>query len=249
MTTQRKMTTAEYLALTDDYSSSIKVALAATGTEDDAGTAAHFASHVRDTVTAFAATDEAQLTADLIDAAIATVQAWELESTLSNRFSQFNSAVSTHLGEDINTWLTDHAGGSRVSHYWKRGGNTALLAAHCFPPQTVLRTVAVTGSGTSTQVAGSAVSTTLYGGAQVALKVTHETVGAANIVATITGLDSTGTSRTWTATIPSGSIVGTVVNCAGTGVTDGVSASAVTFTGGTAGDDFTVVTVEDRVIT
>lgn len=248
MTTQRKMTGAEYLAMVDDYSSSIKAALAATGTEDAAGTAAHYASHVRDTVTAFAAADEAELTADLIDAAIAVVAAWEVESYLASRFASFNSSVRSHLATDLNAWLILQAAG-RVSHWWRRGGDTAISPVNVFPPETVLRSVAVTGSGTSTQVAGTAVSTTLYGGGQVALKAKNQQIGAADIVATLTGIDAAGDARTWTCTIPNGSAADTVVNAAGTGVTTGVSVSAITFTGGTNGDDFDAIVVEDRVIT
>lgn len=247
MTTQRKITGVEYLAMVDDYASSIKATLAATGTEDDAGTAAHYASHVRDQVTAFAAADEAQLTADLIDAAIAVVAAWTLETSLAARFSQFNSAVRSHLGTDLNAWLILQAAG-RVSHWWRRGGDTAISPANVFPPETILRSVAVTGSGTSTQVAGTAVSTTLYGGGQVALKAKNQQIGAADVVATIVGVDAAGVARSWTCTMPSGSAADTVVNAAGTGVETGISCSAVTFTGGTNGDDVDVIVVEDRVI-
>jgi hypothetical protein len=246
MTTQRQLTCAEYIDMTDDYSSAIKVLLTAFGAEDDAGSAAEYATLVRDTVTAFALEDEAQLTADLIDAAITVVATMEAETQIASRFASFNAAVRQHLGEDISAWLTAGAAGVRVSHWWKRGGDTNITPANVFPPETIALQVAVTGSGTRTLTAGTAVNTVKFGGGQICARVTDDTVGAADIVMSVTGVDSTGAARTWTGTIPSGSTVGTEVNLTGTGSDAAVSASNCTFTGGTNLDDFDLVILEDR---
>jgi hypothetical protein len=248
LTTMRKMTGLEYITWTDLFSSAIKAVMAVTGDEDAPGTAAAYAAEVRDAITALAEPDEFQLTVDLLPAAGAAVTAWQLESTLAARFGQFNSAVRAHLAQDLNAWLTSEAAG-RVSHWWRRGGDTSMSPANVFPPETVLGTVAVTGSGTRTFTAGAVVPTTLYGGAQVAVRVINQAIGAAGINVTVTGLDATGTSRTWTGTISAESAEGTVVNLAGTGVTAGIAATACTITGGTNGDDFEIITVEDREIT
>lgn len=248
MTVMRKITGLEYLTWADYLSSAIKAVMAVTGDEDTPGSAAYYAMQVRDEITALAEPNEYQITVDLLPAAGAAVTAWQVASALAARVSQFNSAVRSHLAEDLNAWLISEAAG-RVSHWWRRGGDTSISPANVFPPETILGTVAVTGSGTCTFTAGAAVPTTLYGGAQVAVRVTGQTVGAANIGVSVTGLDSTGTSRTWTGTIPAESEVSTVVNLAGTGVTAGVSASACTVTLGTNGDDFEIITIEDRDIT
>jgi hypothetical protein len=247
MTTQRLLTVAEYIGFVDDYSSGIKALLTAVGDEDTPTSMVAYAAAVRDTVVAFAEPDEADITQDLIDGVINTIAAIGREAAIAQYFAPFNSAIRQHIGQDLSTWL--EADGTRVPHWWKRAGDTGITPINCFPPETVLLTVAVTGSGTKTTVAGAAVDQTKYGGAQVALKVINQSIGAASIVATVTGVDAAGAARSWTATLTNGSAQGTVVNCAGTGNNNGVSVSAISFTGGTNGDDFEVVTVEDRTIT
>ena len=246
MPAQRKLTVAEYLAATDLYAKGIQYLYAAAGTEDTVGTAAYEARLVRDMIGAFALSDEYQLQVDLLEPSGTVVTAIVAESASRDRFSQFNGAVTRHLGSDLNAWLL--AAGARVHNLWRRGGNASINPANVFPPVTVLGTVAVTGSGAGTFTAGTAVDQTMYAGAQVAVKVLNQPIGAANVGVSVTGLDDTGATRTWTGTIPNGSVAGTVVNLAGTGVTRGVSASACALTLGTTGDDFEIVTVEDRTI-
>jgi hypothetical protein len=248
MTAMRLLTGAEYIAWTDFYSSAIKALLTAIGDEDTAASAIGYACEVRDAITELDEAEDFDVTIDLLPAAGQVITALALESALQSRFSGWNSAVRNHVNEDLGTWLTAEAAG-RVSHYWKRSGDTSIPAVNCFPPLTVLRTVAVTGSGTSTQVAGSAVDSTKYGGGQVALRALNQSIGAASIVATLTGVDAGGSARTWTCTIPNGTAQDAVTNAAGTGCTTAVSVSAITFTGGTNGDDFDCIVIEDRTIT
>ena len=243
MPAQRTLTQAEYITLTDHLASMIGVLLTAKGDEDTESCAAYHAAAARNVITALAEPDEADITVDLLPAAISLVTAVERESEVASLSAGFNAAVTTHLGQDLNTWLT--SGGLRVHHLFRRGGNTAILPVNVFPPATVLGSMAVTGSGAGTFTDGQAVDTALYGGAQIELEVTGNPIGAADIVATVAVVLASGETDTIEGTIPNGSTVGTKV-ALGTSDDRVVNITGITFTGGTNGDAFRVQTVEDR---
>jgi len=83
MPAQRLITPAEYIGFTDDLARMIQILFTAKGDEDTPATAAYYAAAVRNAITAFDQPDEADITADLIDAAIALVQKVELESEVA----------------------------------------------------------------------------------------------------------------------------------------------------------------------
>ena len=243
MTTKRSLTVAEYIAMTDLFAAGGGYLIAALGDEDTAASAIGKAAAVRDYVTAFADPDEADITADLINPVIAVVEALGRPSTLSTFFAQFNSAVISHLGQDLNTWLT--ADGTRVHPDFKRACNPNISAVNTFPPVTVLGTYAVSGSGAGTLTDGDAVDTTLFGGAQLELEVTGGTIGAASITVTVVGTTASGSSITKTGTITNGSEVGAKFDV-GIGTDRYVDVTSVTITGGTTGDAFQIQTKLDR---
>ncbi len=245
MPSQRLLTQAEYVSLTDKYAKAIQYLLAAKGDEDSAGTAAYEARLARDELVAFAAVDEYKITADFDDAVGAVVTAVARESDLVSYFANFNSAVLSHLAQDLNTWLTTEA--LRVHHYWRRGGNTSIQAANVFPPVTNLGSFAVTGSGAGTFTDGQAVDTSVYGGAQIELEVTGNPIGAANVDVTVACVLANGTTANKVGTIPSGSIVGAKV-ALGAGADRVVNITGITIALGTNGDAFRVQTKEDRTI-
>ena len=207
MPAQRLLTQAEYIALTDDLARMINVLLTAKGVEDTPACAAAYAAAVRNTITAFADPDEADITVDLLPAAIALVTAVERESEVASLCSGFNSAIISHLGQDLNTWLT--AGALRVHHLFRRGGNTTIQPVNVFPPATILGSMAVTGSGAGTFTDGQAVSTSLYGGSPDRTR-GHRQPHRGGRHRGHRGRASLpdGTTDTRSGTIPSGSIVG-----------------------------------------
>jgi hypothetical protein len=243
VTTQRALTVAEYIAITDLYAAAGGYLIASVGDEDTATSAIGKAAAVRDYITAFADPDEADITADLINPVIAVVTALGRSSTFSTFFAQFNSAVIAHLGSDVNAWLT--ADGTRVHPDFKNACNPAILAVNVFPPVTVVGTYAVTGSGAGTLTDGVAVDTTLYGGAQLELEVTDQQLGVAAITATVVGTTAAGAALTKTGTITGEAAKGAKfdVGSAGDRFAD---ITAVTITGGTNGDKFKIQTKLDR---
>ena len=76
--------------------------------------------------------DEADITVDLLPATISLVAAVERESEVASLCAGFNSAIVSHLGQDLNTWLT--SAGLRVHHYFRRGGNTTISPINVCPP-------------------------------------------------------------------------------------------------------------------
>ena len=245
MPTQRLLTQAEYIAFTDKYAKAIQYLLAAKGDEDTPATAAYQARLARDQLVAFAAVDEYKITADLDDAVGAVVTAVARESDLVSYFANFNSAVLSHLAQDLNTWL--QTGALRVHHYWRRGGNTSIQATNVFPPVTNLGSFAVTGAGAGTFTDGQAVDTSVYGGAQIELEVTGNPVGAANIDVTVACVLADATTVNKVGTIVAASPVGTKV-ALGVGSDRVVNITGVTIALGTNGDAFRVQTKEDRTI-
>lgn len=239
---QRLITVAEYIAWTDMLAEAIQVLFTAKGDEDTPDTSAYHCATMRNAITALAAPDEADITVDLLPAAYNLVTAAARESDVAALFAGFNSAIVSHLGSDLNTWLT--ADGSRVSHWWRRGGNTSILAVNVFPPVTTLGSFAVTGSGAGTYTDSDEVDTTRYGGAQIQLEVTGNPIGAASIDVTVTVLTAAGATVTKTGTITNGSLVGATVDL-GSAADRIVDVTTITISGGTNGDAFKVQTMED----
>lgn len=240
---QRLLTVQEYIEWTDLLAEAIKVMFAAKGTEETEDTVAYHCAQVRNAITALSAPDEARMTVDLLPAAVNLVTAAERESDVAALFSEFNAAVNMHLGQDLNTWL--QAGGLRVSHWWRRGGNTTIAPTNVFPPVTVLGSFAVTGSGAGVYTDSGAVDTTRYGGAQIQLEVTGNPIGDAAIGVTCSCRSENGGTVSRTGTIPAQSPVGYTVNL-GTATDRVVDLLGITITGGTNGDAFRVQTIEDR---
>ncbi|MBN1630031.1 MAG: hypothetical protein JW990_09720 [Thermoleophilia bacterium] len=247
---QRTMTANEYIAWTDILSQGIQVLLTAKGTEDDAGSAAAFAAAFRNEITALGDPDEAEVTADFIDVAIALLTEIERESAIQTLFSRFNSAVTSHLGSDVNTLLTNAS--LRVHHFWKRAGNLTILAANAFPPVIVMGTFAATGSGAGTWTddpdTEGEIDTSLYGAAQLEVEVINQTLGAAAITVTVTGTDANGDELIKSSTeIPLESIVGTKADV-GVEADRFATVTSVAIAGGTNGDDLQIQTKEDRTL-
>jgi hypothetical protein len=247
MVAQRKLTAAEYIAWSDIMVQAIDALLTAKGAEDTAGTASHFAADLRAAINGLLDPDTADITIDLLAESQALVEAMLLESSVSSMFSRWNSAVTRHLGSDVNTLLSD--AGLRVHHLWKRAGNLLILPHNAFPPVTILGTYAVTGSGvgTLTKSGGGACSTS-YADAALEIKVVNQQLGAAAITATVVGTDIDGTVQTHTCTIDSGAVQDSVWDV-GTDTTDFFyTVTSVTITGGTNGDDLQIQTKEDRTV-
>lgn len=239
---QRQITPAEYIAWTDLLSEAVKILFTARGAEETPGTAAYHCAAARNAVTALVEPDEAQLTVDLLPAAMALVERAERESDVSSMFAGFNAALVGHLGVNLNTWL--QAEGLRVSHWWRRGGNVTISPVNVFPPVTTLGSFAVTGSGAGTFTDGQAVDTTLYGGAQIELEVTGNPIGETAIDVAVTCVTATGQNVQRTGQIPAQAAAG--LKLALEDATDRiVNITAITITGGTNGDAFRVQTMED----
>jgi len=247
---QRTMTANEYITWTDILAQAIGVLLTAKGAEATESTAAYHAAEFRNAITALTEDDEAQVTADFIDVAIALVTQVERESEIQTLFARFNSAVTSHLGGSVNTLLTN--AGLRVHHYWKRAGNLAILAANAFPPITTMGTFAASGSGAGTWTEDpdteGEIDTTNYGGAQLEVEVVEQTLGAAAITVTVTGVDANGDELEKSSTeIPLESIVGTKADV-GTSDDRFAAVTSVAIAGGTNGDDLRIQSKEDRTL-
>ncbi|MBN1320736.1 MAG: hypothetical protein JXA87_07845 [Thermoleophilia bacterium] len=239
---QRQLTVAEYIAWTDLLSEAIKILFTAKGKEETPATAAYHCAAARNAITALEDPDEAKLTVDLLPAAMALVAKAELESDISSMFATFNSAVIGHLGANLNAWL--QADGTRVSHWWRRGGNVTISPVNVFPPVTTLGSFAVTGSGAGVYTDSDEVETDKYGGAQIQLEVTGNTIGAAAIEVTVNCITASGGTVQRVGSIPAASAVGFTVDL-GTSVDRIVDVTSITVTGGTNGDAFRVQTMED----
>lgn len=247
---QRTMTAQEYIDWTDMLAQAIDVLLTAKGVETTEATAAHYAADFRNAITALDLPDEAEITADFIDTAIALVAAVELESEIQTLFSRFNGAVTSHLGSSVNTLLSN--AGLRVHHLWRRSGNLTILAANVFPPVTALGTFAATGSGAGTWTedpdTDGEIDTSLYGAAQLEVEVINQAIGAAAVTVTVTGTDANGDALVKSSTeISALAETGTKADV-GLEADKFATVTSVAITGGTNGDDLRVQSLEDRTL-
>lgn len=247
MPAQRLITQAEYITLADDVARMIQVLQTAIGDEDTPTTAAAYAAAVRNTITALADPGEAKMTIDLLPAARDMVTNVGNLARIATYVAGFNSALLSHLGSDLNTWLT--VGGLRVHPLFKQGGNASVLPVNVFPPVTVLATVAVTGAGAGTLTLDpttlSLINTALYGDAPLEVKVINQQLGASQIVMTVVGTDFAGVAQSHVATITS-EAAENAVYAVGTVSDRFARVTAVTFTGGTNGDDLQIQSKVDR---
>lgn len=200
----------------------------AAGSDAEAG-----ADMLGDSITHLAnCTAESQAAADL------------LKADVDNIFSYVRSRGGTNNSLDLQAV----AGAERYSPSFAkllRKLSKTLDAANVFPAVTTLFTMAVTGSGAGTSTDGSAIDTTLYGGADIEA-VAVGAIGAANIVITAVCVKEDGTSGNYTGTILANAIDGAAVDLVIAGNAKVTNVTSVTFTGGTNGDDFIIRTKLDR---
>jgi hypothetical protein len=245
---QRIITPAEYIAFTDILAQGIQILLDAKGIEETPATAAYYAADLRNTITAFALPDECEITLDLLPAASNLVAAMVLEGGLASLFYEFNAAVVSHIGTDLDTFLSDAL--LRVHNLWRRGGNLAIAAENVFPPVTILGTVAVTGSGAGTLTMDpdtDGAINTIYADAELEVKVINQQLGAAQIVLTVVGTNFLGGVETHTATITAEAAENAVFDV-GTSGDRYYTLTSVTLTGGTNGDDLQIQSKVDRTL-
>jgi hypothetical protein len=225
----------------------IQVLRTTIGDEDTPATAAAYAAAVRNAITAFAEPDEAKLTIDLLPAARDMVTAVGNVARIASYMSGFNSAVLSHLGQDLNTWLS--VGELRVHPLFRQGGNASIQPVNVFPPATVLATFTVTGSGAGTLTLDPTtlglINTALYGDAPLEVKVINQQLGASQIVMTVVGLNFAGAAQSHVATITSGAAQDAVFDVA-TASDRFARVTAATITGGTGGDDLQIQSKVDR---
>lgn len=257
---QRQMTVKEYIAWTDMFSEAIKRLFQVRGTEDTPNTVANDCVQVRNAITALVEPNEAKLTIELLPAARDLVLAVEGESDVSSIFYGFNSAVISHLAQDLDTWLVENRPQGepeywRVSHWWKRGGNPIIAPENVFPPVTLLGSFEVTGPAAGTFTDGASVDTAQYGGAQIELKLTARASSpSTNTTVNVSCKLADGTIETRTGTIPTSANAGDVIplGSATDRIVDVVApsqgASPVTIVGGNEDDKFDIQTKEDRQV-
>ncbi|OHE72084.1 MAG: hypothetical protein A2Z99_06075 [Treponema sp. GWB1_62_6] len=185
----------------------------------------------------------------------------EIESHCSAKGSTVNSAING-LNAFLTYWRTtlgyaDACVDWRFGklYQWKKGGETGatlLSADNVWPPVTLLGSYNIT---TSTFTAGTAItrvnsgSTQGYRAPEAEGVVTATITGGAAAV-TVTGTDRAGNAgRTWTASIPSGSVSGDRVALVAGTATDNRIASISNIVVATAtGGAFGVYSTEERAI-
>ena len=247
MPAQRLITQAEYIAMTDYLAQMVEVLLTAKGVEDTPATAAAYAAACRNQITAFDQPDEADITVDLLPSTISLVAAVERESEVASLCAGFNAAVTSHLGQDLNAWLT--SAGLRVHHYFRRGGNTSISPINVCPPVTVLGTVSTTGQATCSltkdPVTNGLINTALYADAQLEVEVISGAWGSSAATFTIVGLDFAGQAQSTEVIVPGDSLLGATVDV-GTAADRFARVNTVTCAGGQAGDDMRIQSKLDR---
>lgn len=121
-------------------------------------------------------------------------------------------------------------------------------AENAFPPATqTLGEATVTGSGAVSYSVGETVDTGLYAKANCVLRTAH-LIGAVTIVAHCVMTTREGGSATQIVTVPSGTASGTTFDIGTHGTDLYIGCSAVTITGGTAGETFTIDTEVEREV-
>jgi hypothetical protein len=222
---QRIITPAEYIAFTDILAQAILELLTAKGLEETVGSAAYYAADLRNEITAFAQPDECEITLDLLPAASNLVEAMVLEAGTASLFYEWNAAVASHIGTDLDTFLSDAL--VRVHHLWRRA-------------------VTSSGAGTLTidPTTGGAINTD-YADAELEVKVINQQLGAAQIVLTVVGTNFLGGVESHTATITAEAAMDAVFDIGAPGDRY-YTLTSITLTGGTNGDDLQIQSKEDR---
>lgn len=199
-------------------------------------------------LTTLAAVADAQVLAELMPSFKFrgdTVNATSLYATLG----AYNIwwALEKHLG-GLADYLIAHD--SRVSVHTMQIG-FPMPAQTIMPPAVdPMATYAVAGSGSGTYTHVADIDTTQYGKAWVSVVATS-TIGVSAIQVTVNGLEIDNvTTVSKTVTLAQNSSSGTTVNVGTLGVTADhyTAVTGITITGGTAGDQFKVVSRVERTI-
>ncbi len=179
----------------------------------------------------------------------------EVQAALAGAFSRVpgSSALMRPLFGDRAAALDAHLGGigaflaannARVAPQF-RDYVWLVPAAQVFPPAGDLASFAVSGANAGTYTHIAAIGSQ-YGPAAVEL-VTTDVIGASAITVTLTLTKLDGTSVQKAATIAANSAQGATVAVDG-GAVAYTNCTAITITGGTAGDQFKVSSVLERAI-
>ena len=249
-------------AIFDSIAKQYQLMLAGVGTDAvEADTYAKGADNFRADIAA--AIGSNMWLADLADAATAYSAAAQMSGAFLAGAGDVMRAIEQHVRkrhpayQNINDWLSDK--GIKVHPYCK--AILPTIATTNVWPLTLETTdttndegnevaspghYAVTGAGTGTFTAGTALNTALYGDGLIKAVCTHAIGAGTDLVVTITGKDVDGTTVTATVTITAGSASATEFDVASTRF---ASITATTHTNGTALDAWTYIFRDDRVPT
>lgn len=164
-------------------------------------------------------------------------------SLLSSLYAGRLAALDRHVG-GIGSFLSTN--NARVDPHF-RDLLWRVPAAQVFPPVVdPMATFSVTGAGAGTFTQSASIDTTKYGPAALQV-VTTAAIGASTITATLTLQKLDGSTATKTVTIPNATANGTTFAVDG-GAIAYVAVTAITISGGTAGDAFKVRSLLERTI-
>jgi len=155
------------------------------------------------------------------------------------------NAIDLHVGG-----LSDYALAQdfRLHHKIKQifSGDPKMF----FAPETLIGSYAVVDAGTNsgTLTPGTSLNGH-YGKSNLVVKVVNQTLGAANLVLTLTCVKQDLTTETKVVTVTANSIVGASFDVGTHNTHMYVNVSAVTFTGGTNGDDVEIRSEPERTAT
>lgn len=208
--------------------------------------------------------DNLWLAADLGDAAIAFLAGTQMDTQAAyfmGAAKDFIQAIERHVTKrntaytDINDWMVDIA---LKVHPYCRSIYTTISSEHVWPLtlETTTTTIDegnevadlgvldVTGSGTGTYTAGTAIVTATYGDTLIKAICTGGAIGAgSDLVLTIIGLDYDGSSANGTVTITAASAENTEFDVS---TARFASITSCTQTNGTSGDQLTFRPRDDR---
>jgi hypothetical protein len=203
------------------------------------------ANNVTTLVTALGAAQDVTALLLEFEARRALVVAGALYRTLQGERVQ--TAFDAHYGGTggLNRFLATE--GRRVHPDLRKIG-IQLDAPNAFPPAIVtLGSFAVTGAGAGTFTLVGDVDQSLYGKANTVVRTTT-VIGAVAIVATLTMKKADGTTVAKQVTIPNGSGSGVEVDIGVHGTDMYIGVTAISITGGTAGEGFEVRTEIERTL-
>jgi len=195
---------------------------------------------------------DAQAGADLLQGSIDHLTNVTASSTKSYELLEKDvKNLSRHIkdrgGSEANTWdLQAQAAAERYSPSFAelaRGINESISAANVYPPVTALGTYSISGTA-GTFTAGSEVDTSLYGGADGEVEVTHAIGGTNDLTLSLDIVDEDNIITTGSAVIPKSSPIGYKVNIT---VTTGKRILEITDCTHTGGSDEDAVVFQTKV--